>query len=50
VRHLNAKQSAAINVASTIADRTSVKKAAAASQASRQRAAAGARQARRKTA
>lgn len=50
VRHLNAKQSAVISVPSIIADRTSVKKAAAANQASRQRAAAGARQARRKTA
>lgn len=50
VRHLNAKQSAVVSVPSIIADRTSVKKAAAASQASRQRAAAGARQARRKTA
>jgi amino acid adenylation domain-containing protein len=50
VRHLNAKQNAVISVPALIADRTSVKKAAAANQASRQRAAAGARQARRKTA
>ncbi len=50
VRHLNAKQNATISVPTIIADRTSVKKAAAANQASRQRAAAGARQARRKTA
>ena len=50
VRHLNAKQNATISVPTIIADRTFVKKAAAANQASRQRAAAGARQARRKTA
>ncbi|MDP4908740.1 MAG: amino acid adenylation domain-containing protein [Burkholderiaceae bacterium] len=50
VRHLNTKQSAIISEPSIIADRTNVKKAAAANQASRQRAAAGARPTRRKTA
>ena len=51
VRHLNSKQTTTLSPAAKIADRTNVKKAAAANQASRQRAAAaGARQARRKTA
>jgi hypothetical protein len=51
VRHLNSNQIPILSPTAKIADRTNVKKAAAANQASRQRAAAaGARQARRKTA